>query len=196
MIDVYISELPDKVLGEPLVTKERQSEIDAISNERVRREKYYVWRLLEYALKNSLGVSIADAELKKGDTGKWTSSVCELSLSHSGKALAVALSDNAVGVDVERIRIRSLGKMAEHILTEREREEYSNIPSERKQEHLICKWCQKEAIFKLQNLKSFNPSKTETGDFFCQTDSVEMCGEKYILSVAAKKEEKIRFFKK
>ena len=54
MIDVYIAKLPEIELNEPLACLERQIEIDGVANERARREKYYVWRLLEYAIKAAL----------------------------------------------------------------------------------------------------------------------------------------------
>ena len=65
MIYVYVAKLPLTESAEALSNIERQAEINSISNERVRREKYYVWRLLEYAMRQSLGIDPTEVEFKK-----------------------------------------------------------------------------------------------------------------------------------
>lgn len=194
MIDVYVAVLPKSEAGAPLSCSERQKEIDALRNERVRREKYYVWRLLEYAIKNSLGADASRLCFTKGKNERWSCEGFEFSLSHSGSALAVAISDKAVGVDVERIRVRRAERMAEYILTSRELCEYEILSDEEKEEWLIHKWCEKEAIFKSWDKEFFSPSKIETADFFCVSRSFELSGERYILSVAADSCDEIRIF--
>lgn len=186
MIYVYIAKLPPSESTEALSNIERQREINAISNERVRREKYYVWKLLERAMLQSLGVDHRSVEFKKNASGAWTCNLCEFSLSHSGNALAVALSSAPVGVDIERKRIKRPEAMAKLILTPREREEYERVSDELKDEHLIYKWCEKEAAFKLQNKDFFKPSEIETAEFFSKISEIELCSEKYILAVSAR----------
>ena len=185
MIDVYVAKLPKESFSEPLLCAERQMEVDGISNERARREKYYVWRLLEYAIKNSLGADASRLCFTKGKNRKWSCEGFDFSLSHSMEALAVAISDMAVGIDVEKIRVRNAERMAEYMLTQDERVEYKSITVNERDEWLIGKWCAKEAIFKSQNKDVFAPSKIETSEFFCEQRSFEIAGEKYILAVAA-----------
>lgn len=186
MIDVYIAVLPIEESCTPLCCVERQAEIDGISNERVRREKYYVWRLLEYAVKNSLGADASRFCFTKGKNGRWLCEGFEFSLSHSGDALAVAISDKAVGVDIERIRVKSSDRMAKYILTQNEFKEYDLIELENREEWLIQKWCEKEAIFKSQNKESFIPSEIETANFYSCLKTLLLQNEKYILAAAAK----------
>ena len=195
MIDVYLASLPTSEPSRPLSCKERQSEIDGISNERVRREKYYVWRLLEYAIKNSLGADASRLCFTKCENNKWKTEGFELSLSHSGNALAVAISDRAVGVDVERIRVKSAERLADYTLTKSERAEYEKITERERDEWLIRKWCAKEAIFKSMDKDSFKPSAIETGEFFFDVRAISIDGEKYILSAAAKSADDVRVFK-
>ena len=188
MIKLYIARLPELMQIEPLACAERQREIDEALNERVKREKYYAWRLLEYALKDSLGLDAENIRFEKTDNGKWICGECEFSLSHSKDALAAAVSDRAVGVDVERIRVKRAEKMAEYILTEAEREKYYALSETEREEHLILRWCQKEAIFKLLGKDVFKPREINTADFSCFNDSIELCGEKYIFTVASEEE--------
>ena len=194
MIDVYFASLPTSEPSRPLSCRARQSEIDGISNERVRREKYYVWRLLEYAIKNSLSADASRLCFTKGENNKWKTEGFELSLSHSGNALAVAISDRAVGVDVERIRVKSAERLADYMLTKSERAEYEKITERERDEWLICKWCAKEAIFKSMDEDSFKPTTIEISEFFCDIRAISIDGEKYILSVAAKSADDVRVF--
>ena len=194
MIYVYVAKLPLTESAEALSNIERQAEIDAISNERVRREKYYVWRLLEYAMRQSLGIDPAEAVFKKSANGKWTCEACEFSLSHSGDALAVAISKEPVGVDIERERIKRPDAMANFILTANERREYENISNEAREKYLIRKWCEKESAFKLQGKESFKPSEIETAEFFSTVTETELLLEKYILAVSSKSKDTVKIF--
>ena len=194
MIYVYVAKLPPTESAEALSNIERQAEIDAISNERVRREKYYVWRLLEYAMRQSLGIDPAEVLFKKSANGKWTCEVCEFSLSHSGDALAVVISKEPVGVDIERERIKRPDAMANFILTANERREYENISNEAREKYLIRKWCEKESAFKLQGKESFKPSEIETAEFFSTVTETELLSEKYILAVSSKSKDTVKIF--
>jgi phosphopantetheine--protein transferase-like protein len=196
MIDVYIAKLPEIELNEPLACLERQIEIDGVANERARREKYYVWRLLEYAIKNSLGADASRLYFTKGKNRRWSCEGIDFSLSHSHSALAVAVSEGqAVGVDVELIRIRDICRMADYMLTQAERKGYEALDEACREEWLICRWCEKEAIFKSWNESVFPPKKIETSELFCSSVTIDIDGEKYALAVAAKNRDEIRFFK-
>ena len=185
MIKIYVARVPQIESDEPLFCEERQNEINAISNERVRREKYYVWKLLEYAIKDSFSQDVSKISFTKSKNGKWLCKEFEFSLSHSAEAISVALSDTPVGIDVERIRVKRSKKMAEYILTEKEYFEYSDIPDEKSEDYIVRKWCQKEAVFKMQNKAHFKPSEIESAEYFSVTKHFDIGEEKYILAVAA-----------
>ena len=194
MIKIYVAKLPQTESCEELLCRERQKEISAISNERVRREKYYVWKLLEYAAKDGFGIDASNIRFMKSKHGKWMCKEFEFSISHSTEAIAVAVSDSAVGIDVERIRVKRSKKLAEYILTELELFEYSDVPDEKSEDYIVRKWCQKEAVFKSQNKARFIPSEIETAEFFCFTNAFEIGEEKYIIATAAKKRQPVELF--
>ena len=194
MIYVYVAKLPKESFSEPLLCIERQKEVDGISNEKAQREKYYVWRLLEYAIKNSLGADASRLCFTKGKNRKWSCEGFEFSLSHSGDALAVAISDMAVGIDVEKIRVRNAERMAEYMLTQSERGEYDLVPDTEREEWLIRKWCQKEASFKLFGGETYKPSSIELDGIFLDSRRLELANERYVLAVATDKKEDIRLF--
>ena len=196
MIDVYVARLPSVEPNTPLSCVERQSDIDKVSNEVARREKYYAWRLLEYAIKNSLGADASRLSFTKGKNRRWFCSEVEFSLSHSHGALAVAVSkDQAVGVDVERVSVRDAARMAEYMLTSLEKEQYESLDDSCREEWLIRRWCEKEAIFKSRNEEIFPPKKIETAELFCTSITIDIADEKYALAVAAEHSDEIRFFK-
>ena len=100
-IDVYFAPVSMTDVFLPLEPKEREAELLSVSNEHVRREKYFAWLLLEHALKKSLDLSLEEAELYKDKSGKWHSKKCEFSLSHSSSCVAVVISHAPVGIDIE-----------------------------------------------------------------------------------------------
>ncbi len=182
--DVYIASLPkDAPIGTVKCTA-RNEEMASISNEAVRREKYFVWRLLIYALENSFGISECDAVITKEPYGGWRASDVYVSLSHSGGAVAVAVSKSPVGIDIERVSPRISGRMAERIMTDSERLEYSNIVDEERDRRLTEIWTAKEAIFKSLGKDSFIPREYDTISSPVITSRYVIDGEEYACSVA------------
>jgi phosphopantetheinyl transferase (holo-ACP synthase) len=85
--------------------------------------------------------------------------------------------------------------MADYMLTQAERKGYEALDEACREEWLICRWCEKEAIFKSWNESVFPPKKIETSELFCSSVTIDIDGEKYALAVAAKNRDEIRFFK-
>ena len=185
MLDVYVRALPDRPMDIPLVPKERDDEVRAVGSDLVKREKYFAWRLLETALWSSLGISIADAELRKGENGKWHSDVCELSISHGGGLIAVALSSNEVGIDVQELVEARSPRFAERIMTDAEFVGYSLLDGREAQEYLTECWTRKEALFKMRNLSAFVPRDYESNDARVISKPLCLSGRECILSVAS-----------
>ena len=79
----------------------RAEEIKACTNENVRRQKLYVWKLLELAVGDLPGMDLNSLNLRKDENGKWQSDKIYISLSHSGNVVAAAVSDSSVGLDIE-----------------------------------------------------------------------------------------------
>ena len=193
-IDVYFAQIPDKEIGAPLICEERNEEISATRNERVKREKYYAWRLLEYAAKKSFGIEPEQLSPIKNENGKWRSEKLEFSISHSDGAVAVAVSEVPVGVDIEPADGRAGERLAKRTMTEVELEHYLACPESERVAEFIGTWTAKEAIFKSRNDAAFVPKSIDTNRIPCSQGTVEIWGKKFIYAVSASSTERTRIF--
>lgn len=184
--DVYISNIPEEITITPLASGERNREIAKVSNERLKKEKYFVWRLLEYAISHSLGLAPENIKFNKLDSGRWCTPNFEFSLSHTDGAAAVAVSTVPVGVDIEQVKAPRSKSFAEKILNASQKREYQALSHSEREEYVIAKWTAKEANFKSLHLSEFSPSADLSADSQIQTEAVIIDGKKYILSVATK----------
>ena len=162
---------------------ERQAEIERCSNSRVRMEKYTAWRLLEFALRTMRGTSMESLVFSKDQYGKWSTEECFFSISHSGGAVAVAVSDKPVGVDIEAIKRYREG-LERMILTPTEAavSETGGVDAD---EYIIKKWSEKESIFKTLDKKGFEPLKIETEEYPVVSRRLEMLGKSFVLAVCS-----------
>ena len=179
-VDVYVAKIPDKVVLKPLYPAERTQEIETCQNERVKKQKYCVWKLLAYALRQSYGIQLEDLSLKKEKNGKWTAEGYFFSLSHCDDVAVVAVSRKKVGVDVEKISDK-MKKLQEKFLTEKELCVLAS--QENKGFYLAEKWTQKESIFKMLSRTVFSPKTIQTSEYNTHTAFLKEMGN-YILSVA------------
>lgn len=194
IVDVYLAKLPEGKAVETLSCKIRQKELEGISNDSVKLEKYYVWKLLEYGLERSLGIKIRDLDITKTEHGRFVTDKIDFSLSHSKGALAVAISRASVGVDIEEIDSKTREGASKRIMNETEYNAYEDLSSEDKQDYFFCIWTAKEALFKASKKGSFIPESIDTtlGGYKNFTKTI---GEKtYSLSVATATPERIRIF--
>ncbi len=195
VLDVYIAEIPDVGIDAvDIIPPSRKSEIESVKNASVKRQKYYVWKLLQYALDHSFGYKMSDMSFERRENGKWTSPCCFFSLSHTDTLAVAAVSDSEVGVDIENVSHRFRSRMEEKILTGGERAELSNIETEeQRSEYLIRKWTVLESVFKFSGE---SPLPVNENQCFPDTESVllELCGEKYYLSATSKCLDKMRIF--
>ena len=182
VMDVYVRKFPFETERESVSNALRKKEIDGCANEQVKAQKYYVWKLLEYALKRSFGLDIDKIELKK-DGNKWTCKECCFSLTHSGNVAAVAISRMPVGVDIEKKDgARFLTLPAEKLLTATEQKRAESFENGEKGVYINTLWTVKEAAFKCENGKNFKPNKIESGNCNYQTQTVYADGDGYILT--------------
>ena len=194
IVDVYIAELPECEATQKLSFMPRQEEIDKISNERVRREKYYVWKLLEYGLQRSLGLSVDDIAPKKQEGGRYIASKVDFSLSHSDNALAVAISRAAVGVDIESFASACRDRVAERVMNDSEYKKHSELSEEERKKNFLEVWTAKEALFKASHSERFEPEKTDTERGGYKSFLRTVGDREYCLSVATNTPERIRIF--
>jgi len=191
VVDVYVARLPRGNTQSPLGVATRQAELDAVGNPAVREEKYFVWRLLEYALMRSLGLVANALSFTRTEQGKWLCDKCFFSLSHSKNALAVAVSRQPVGVDIERLSPQKTA-VIERVLTEAERSALAQ--SEDGWQNLIFAWSKKESLFKKGGAGSFAPSRIETLGESIWERAVQIDGEMYALTVATDTPDRVRCY--
>ncbi|MBR2337810.1 MAG: lecithin retinol acyltransferase family protein [Clostridia bacterium] len=191
--DVYLATLPESEKFEKLYPKARQSEIKAISNSQVKKEKYYVWKLLEHAVKTSFAKKITDLTFEKSPSGKWLCDGCEFSLSHSHNLLCVAVSKAPIGVDVEKIQAPRID-ISREILNADELSVYETLEEDVKPKFLIEAWTKKESLFKIKNVKAVSREEFRSLQGNVVQKTVCISGEDYSLSIATSTPDKIKIF--
>ena len=185
---VIVARIPERLDLSCVYPPERYDEIMRCSNERVRREKLFAWRLLEDAVTQCFGVEFDKIRFDKLDGGKWVCDVCHFSISHSRGVAAVAVSDVGVGIDVEEIRKRADG-IEHRILTDAERACFAmgDLTDDQQVEYIIEKWTQKEALFKRGGEGTFVPSRIETDSEVLKTCRFELDGRIFAVSLACER---------
>ena len=184
-VHVYIARIPFPVEDADIFPATRKEEIESCSNPDVRRDKFFVWKLLERALMRSLGLDLKELDVSRTESGKWECSACCFSLSHSGNLVAVALSEKPIGVDIEKMdEARFTDALAEKITTAREREMLGSAEGGRGAA-LNALWTKKEAVFKLLGKKAFQPWKIETSEYATVTKAIRSENEGYVITVAS-----------
>lgn len=188
---VYTAAIPQKDVSDEMLSKlypvARKEEIEGCSNLFLRRQKYYAWKLLEHALKDTFGYEMQSLNLSKNENGKWICPSCFFSISHSENAVAVAVARCAVGVDIQSLDISTpLGGFRKKILTPSEEEELLELGGKSEDQFLLTKWSQKESIFKSLDQKHFKPSTLDTKDHPTASKELTVGNTRYVLSATGK----------
>ena len=194
ILDVYIATIPENGKLEKVYPKLRQKEISACKNETVKKEKYYAWKLLEYALFRTFGLKIQDQKFEKTDNGKWICENFEFSISHSYSQVAVAISRDKVGVDIELLKARKTEKLSEKILTDTELDEFNGLSIDEKDEFIILKWSEKESLFKMAGDGVFSPKSLSPSKDLVNSQIISLNGENFALSISSKHLNKLRLY--
>ncbi|MBO5395070.1 MAG: 4'-phosphopantetheinyl transferase superfamily protein [Clostridia bacterium] len=196
-IFVYIDKFPFPVDSEKVYPQERFFEIESCSNEKVRQQKYFAWKLLEKACKK-LGFEFEKLKFIK-DKSKWKCDEFCLSISHSGKLVAVAISDKAVGLDLEKVnhaRFKNFPpeKMltGEELSSLQEFEENLRDQNYSRGELFNRAWTAKEAVYKAGECFGFRPSKISLIGQEYTTKTIVCDHEKYYLSIAGEATENMK----
>ncbi len=184
VVEVYVAAIGDRT-PQRVHPPQRNEEIVSCQNESVKRQKYAVWKLLEYALFHSFGLKISELAFSKTLNGKWLCKECYFSLTHTDDAVAVAVSRAPVGVDMEKLQPLKVNGLENKILTRAERAAFDELSaSDEKTRRLLSAWTAKEARFKQSDDAAFRPSEID-GTMGVKTQSVFILGEEYLLSAAS-----------
>ena len=133
---------------------ERQQQVNETSDYMHRWARYTAWQLLRYALMESYGLEMEDLHFTL-ENGKWTCEECYISITHSGKLVAVAVGMEPVGVDLQKWQTVN-PELADKILTPTQMEDYESLRCTAKNQYLLDRWCEKECIFKCGFFNRFN----------------------------------------
>lgn len=144
MNEVFIYDITNEKTNEFKVSSFLRNEyISSITDENRKKQSYFVWKVLEKQL-TTLGVNINDNFVN--NNGKWSLRYGDInfSISHSKNIVCVALSDNKIGVDVEKIDNKIL-KLEKKLVVDGCKSEEEKIIA------LTSKWTAKEALIKSNN---------------------------------------------
>ena len=178
---VYYAEVPAVLGRRGIFPPQREAYILQTANPQLQRQRYYVWLLLEYAVNNGLHKTLPELQLTMDTHGKWHSPFVHFSLSHSDNAVAVAISDSPVGIDIQQPILDENKKT--HILAP---DEYSLFDTaEDKSAFLTELWTKKESLFKTSNETRFNPKTNSVQGLSLDTRWVEIAGKRYALSTTS-----------
>jgi len=194
VLDVYVAAVSEGEIDPDLIASdERRAYVTAASNVAVRRERFFVWRLLEYATERTFGKKLRDLKITHEASGAWRVEGMEISLSHSQGAVAVALSRSPVGVDIESEVGGRVEKIAEKILNRREMNELEALAARERHSYLTERWSAKESLFKKNGQRTFSPASIDTASgVICRHVTL---GEKgFVLTVASDFTERLRLY--
>ncbi|MBQ3235548.1 MAG: hypothetical protein IJA97_05265 [Clostridia bacterium] len=172
-VKVYYSEVSNNLEFSTLYPPERDIEVKNAGCEKAKREKFFSWKLLEYALKDGLGLDISKLEFKKTENGKWSCDRCHFSITHSKSAVAVAVSNFPVGIDMEEVE-RNTTQLEKLFKNDK-----------LKGVNALVKWTEWESSYKLKGEGSFNEFKEKPLANFVKSDTISVGGANYVLTVAS-----------
>ena len=89
--DVYVAVIPENLTVEPVSCRSRQKELEKTTHPDLKKQRFLVWKVLEYALNRSFGKDAAAMEFRKDRHGRWSCAEVQFSLSHTRNAVAVAV---------------------------------------------------------------------------------------------------------
>ena len=192
---VYVAKFDLDVEVQPVQPAIRNQAIERCADALTRRQRFCVWRLLDYALKEHCGKGVDGFNFDVDTNGKWTSNApAHFSLSHSNNVVAVALSAHNVGVDIEAV-----GSFADRasdeafvcrVLNDAERQVLECCEPSSRDQQLAMFWTRKESVFKLDGGTHFIPKNIDTTcpapSAECTTGFVTIDGNEYALSGATR----------
>jgi len=190
--DIYLSQIPDDCIISDVYPSERNIYINLPSNLNTKKERYWVWKVLEKAINNSFGLNIENIKFHES-YGKWYCDDIYFSLSHTRGAVAVIVSNARCGVDIENLdeyRNKKANKyvsLSKKICTENE------INKIKSPDDFITVWTKKESIFKSLESASTSLLEIDSENYLCKTFHLQL-DAKYILSVCCNDPDKIRIF--
>lgn len=188
ILDVYIAEVPEQCEYEAVYPESREREIAKVKHDETKRQKYIAWKTLKQAIQHSFRMQMEELDFKQDKYGRWLCDELIFSISHTEGAVAVAVSNGAVGVDIENLAVAE-SKYADKVSALRKRaytaKESAEYPEETV-DALMTAWTRKESLFKGFDGSRFRPERVETVGENVDTHHIRL-KEDMILSVCGEK---------
>ncbi len=158
---VYLGQIPNNLIINGFNCEKRNEQIRSAKSQKIKKQKYWSWKILLYAIKDYFGFDEADVEFSLEKNGKWSCDKCFFSITHSNGVVAVAVSKRPVGVDIEdetefkkrrdlcevkRLALKAKIPINEYVSP------YNDF---------LKGWVLKEAAYKLSGLGGFVPANIE-----------------------------------
>lgn len=182
MVRVYFGKIREAD-ADSIENIQRRREIEKFSCREGKNERSYVWKMLEYAVKDTFGLDLNGLNPKKNENGKWECDGVFFSLSHSHGGAAVSVSAEPTGVDIEKMPVKNAEKLV-RALTNSERVYFEN--SADKDTVFAFLWTKKECIFKKNGTGVFSPAHISANSEETETRIVNIDGAPFCLSVTGK----------
>lgn len=148
MYNLYINDINDfdylsarKELSYPIITR-----CDRYKVEEKRKQSVIGYYLLKQYLLKDFKIELYDVSIN--EYGKPFIDEIYFNISHSNNMIAIIISDNPCGIDVEYEDIRCL-KLAKKILNNSELSYFNNLSDDLKLEYVMKKWVSLEAYSKM-----------------------------------------------
>lgn len=184
---IYVAKISD-YCNNDILPSYTKLEIKRLTNEKIIQQKRATYGLLRQIIFDNYGIDEDFQDFYKKDGKPFCKKFC-FSISHSHHLVAIAISDNDVGIDIEKIDFtKNYIKIAKFIATEKELKLCKDIQSVTKL------WTQKEAIFKLGSNKLFIHKDIETSNHATKSYQINCNSDKYCLTIAYNKKAKIELF--
>lgn len=150
---------------------ERQNYINDSNNIKVRQQRLFVWKLLEYVIEQDMGLDMSKLKFDRVG-GRWICDEFEFSLSHTGNIVAVAISDKPIGVDIEFVGNEKFERLKSSSFCCEEEIKTGNDNA--------MLWTAKEAIFKSLHKTVFRPldidsTQYDYSSYRMSNDNILMC---------------------
>ena len=190
MNKLYFYKFDSLKIGETLCSA-RNKEIESTANEKLKAQKFYAWKTLEFAVKHGLNLSPKKIDFRKNENGKWVCNEFYFSLSHSENFVAVAISNSPIGVDIQIKKDIDYNSLSKKILTNHELDYFSQLPNDNKQDYIFKKWTEKESLFKLKGERVCHYKSLVANDFNLVFKLIKNGGLNYYLTAVFEDKNKV-----
>ena len=131
------------------LSSDRRKKVDTLKNEKIAGKQIIIGSFLQYCLSPYINVPPSQIEFEYSEQGKpYIKSDINFNMSHSGDYVVLAVSDDPVGVDIERLRHGRL-LVAKRFFCEEEYTEILKYSDENEQDKCFLEyWTMKEAYVK------------------------------------------------